>query len=1016
MNKKKVMIILLFLLFLTGLRLLWFAFVETGESSPVLIQEGHGHIQEQNAEKSEIFQLEGEWEFYPEQIIDPEKVEDGAAFQNKKYTVFPDQWFSYIDNQAFSSGTFRMQASLDESFVDQPLAIYIPRIPSANHIYINGELIGKSGNPSMLRESFVANTLPYYIMFQVHSPDLDIVVQASDDGRVSNFGIQPLLFGFTADIQHTYQMNMLWKGIVLIFMLLLFIAAVLLFCMQYKTKLAFYFGLLMMSASLMILFDPDGAPLLSLFIDATIRSKIIFLIHISIATSLLKFIEYFLPGYFPALIYRMVTTMYLLYGLLIILLPISIIWEYQFLLGIVYFSCLSIIITQIVKANLAGEPNTLLLILAAIAVLNSIIWSTLKHEKNMIMNFYPFDLFIALLLFELFWICMFLKHVRDVEEKNTKLQLANKSRDDFLANTSHEMRNPLHSMMHIAQYVLDNPANKITNKDRDDLLLLIQVGRRMSMLINDLIDLSQLKEHHLRLDKKSVDLHVQMKMVLDMLTHVVEGKPLQIINRVDPSFPLLDADENRLNQILLNLLHNAIKFTDEGTIMVRSHVANDMAVIEVIDSGEGIEADKIEKIFLPYEQIITEYNAYHSGTGIGLAITKELIELQGGTIDVESELGKGTTFRFTLDLYQGKRENLENLEIPTTEIIMPEGLEDASPAASNQKHFKLLLVDDEKINLTVVSKILDQHRYEITFANNGEEAWHYINNQRFDLVISDVMMPGISGFELTRKIRIKHNLSELPILLLTARARAEDLEAGFKAGANDYVVKPIEPLELRARVQVLTDLKEAISDRLSMEAAWLRAQVNPHFIFNTLTSILSLMVVDKEKMTELLDHFNYFMQSSFAFQNMDELVSLKQELKLVDAYLGIEQARFGDKIKVNKQIDVKTEGILIPPLTVQTLVENAIKHGILKRQQGGEVTIQAVYSKGKCEMRIKDNGVGFQEEVKEKWRSEKRKHGVGLLNTEKRLFQYMGEGLMIDSSPDKGTIISFRLPVVDDVK
>ncbi|WP_368654569.1 ATP-binding protein [Ornithinibacillus sp. 4-3] len=1011
MIRKKILFTLLFIILLTSFRLIWLAFFDVEKISS--IQDGQIHLMKQKTGELEIIRLSEDWEFYPDQLITPEEINHAGAPQENLSIQFPDGWFTYSQNQEYSYGTFRLQATLDEALVHQPLAFYMPRLPSAHKIYIDGKLVGESGNPATQVEDFSLKTLPYEVIFQAESSKLDILIQVSHLNSPINYSAQPLLFGTASDIYSILHVNMLAKIIVIIFTLLFASIAIFLFCMKYRPKLMFYFGLLMTSLALMVYFDPEGAVLLPQPMGEIVRVKLNFCLHVLIMISLFKFRQHFLAYNTPKILDRSVFILIMAYSLFVLIAPISIIFAYQWLLGIIGILNVLLVVIQVIKANKEGlpVPDAFLLILAGIAVFNNVIWAFLKHRMDLVLYFYPLDLLIALFLFTCFWVGMFLHHVKDIEEKNKKLHQFNKSRDDFLANTSHEMRNPLHSMIHIAQYVLDNRENKIINKDRQDLMLLIQVGKRMSMLINDLIDLSQIREHNLRLNKKVVYLHGQVKVVLDMLAHVIEGKPVQVLNQVSPSFPPIVADENRLNQILLNLVHNALKFTEEGTITIQAKVAGDMAVIEVIDTGKGIDNVDFEKIFHPYEQIMDEKKSYQEGKGLGLVITKELIELQGGTIHVESKLGKGSTFRFTLALCKNSALTPKN-----TNRIESKGKnvrEQTNPIQkSPEQQFSILVVDDERINQTVISKILDRNRYEITFADSGAEALAYLNKQQFDLVISDVMMPMMSGFELTREIRKHYNLSELPVLLLTARARTEDLETGFLAGANDYVVKPIEPLELRARVRVLTDLKVAVTERLHMEAAWMRAQINPHFIFNTINAIFSLIEFDQDKMRELFGHFAYYLQTSFDFQNADHLVSLDKELNLVDAYLAIEQTRFGDRIHVHKFINVDSTSVLIPPLLLQTLVENAVQHGILNRQEGGNITIEAEDCGVNYEIRVKDDGVGIPEEVKEMLRTKVRvdKFGIGLWNTEKRLQQYAGEGLSITSEDGKGTTIQFQLP------
>ena len=168
-------------------------------------------------------------------------------------------------------------------------------------------------------------------------------------------------------------------------------------------------------------------------------------------------------------------------------------------------------------------------------------------------------------------------------------------------------------------------------------------------------------------------------------------------------------------------------------------------------------------------------------------------------------------------------------------------------------------MDDDPINLQVLSTILPAEQYELETVTSGKAALARLNTKEWDLIITDVMMPHMSGYELTRSIREKYSISELPILLITARSQPEDIYTGFLAGANDYVTKPVDALELNVRVQCLTDLKDSISERLRMEAAWLQAQIQPHFLFNTINTIISLSEIDIDRMAILLDEFGYYL-------------------------------------------------------------------------------------------------------------------------------------------------------------
>ena len=275
-------------------------------------------------------------------------------------------------------------------------------------------------------------------------------------------------------------------------------------------------------------------------------------------------------------------------------------------------------------------------------------------------------------------------------------------------------------------------------------------------------------------------------------------------------------------------------------------------------------------------------------------------------------------------------------------------------------------------------------------------------------------MPNMSGYELTKRIRDIYSVAQLPILLLTARGNAEDISSGFLAGANDYVTKPVDATELNARVHALTHLQQSIKQRLNMEAAWLQAQIKPHFILNTLNAIASLSEIDPNRMTALIEHFANYLERSFHFKNIDTFVPLADELELLQSYLYIEKIRFGHRLNIEWKIDVldKEKDILIPPLALQTLVENAANHGVLQKAAGGTITIQIVSDKEKTSFLIHDDGVGMDEETLNHLLNpaHRDRHGIGIVNTDQRLKQLFGTGLTIRSEKGSGTSVTFDIP------
>lgn len=325
---------------------------------------------------------------------------------------------------------------------------------------------------------------------------------------------------------------------------------------------------------------------------------------------------------------------------------------------------------------------------------------------------------------------------------------------------------------------------------------------------------------------------------------------------------------------------------------------------------------------------------------------------------------------------------------------------------------RILAVDDDAVNLRILESVLSAEDYSLTTVTHGQEALALVDDQAWDLIIIDVMMPGMSGYELTRKLRTRYDISELPILLLTARSRPEDIELGFHVGANDYTVKPVDARELRSRVRALTQMRRSLHERIRMEAAWLQAQIEPHFFLNTLNTIIALHILHPDRMIELVEHLGQYLKGKFKFQAADEGISLKDELTLVRSYLYIEQIRYGERLRVEWKFDEGDEQLMtlqVPPYSIQPLVENAVRHGIMKRKEGGTVQIKLEKFDGGVRIAVEDDGVGIEPHVIQRLRQgyEEAGHaGIGLRNVDLRLRRIYGEGLKIESS-DSYTSVSF---------
>ena len=430
-------------------------------------------------------------------------------------------------------------------------------------------------------------------------------------------------------------------------------------------------------------------------------------------------------------------------------------------------------------------------------------------------------------------------YINKIEQQNEDLKELDKLKDDFLSNTSHELRTPLNGIIGIADSMIDGAAGSLSQKAIANLSMIVLSGRRLSNLVNDILDFSKLKHKNIELQSKPVEMRVVTEVVLTLSAPLIASKRIELVNNIKDD-TIVEADENRVQQILHNLVSNAIKFTESGTIEVSSVEHSDYITIEVSDSGIGIPSNKIQKVFTPFEQADGSISRQYGGTGLGLSITKQLVELHGGEIHIESKVGIGTKVSFTLPLSKqpigeyssnvdallDKVRNLQPIEVPIEEDNDLEPLLETS--IQGRESFNVLIVDDDPINLQVIENHLSLESYTVTRAVNGQEALEAVNGgTSFVIILLDIMMPKMSGFEVCKIIREKHPATQLPIIMLTAKNQVSDLVEGLQSGANDYLTKPFSLGELGVRVGAILKRQRAVTQAVQQRLMFDQLIIDP---------------------------------------------------------------------------------------------------------------------------------------------------------------------------------------------
>lgn len=603
------------------------------------------------------------------------------------------------------------------------------------------------------------------------------------------------------------------------------------------------------------------------------------------------------------------------------------------------------------------------------------------------------------------------------------LREADRLKDEFLANTSHELRTPLNGIIGLTESLIDGAGGPLTPVQAHSLSLVIVSGRRLATLVNDLLDFAKLRHHDLQLQRKPFDLMTLTDLVLQISKPLVGDKPVQIFNQLPADLPLVDGDENRVQQILYNLIGNAIKFTETGEVRVVAGLypsitearaqqrpllatetppAHGVVAVTVIDTGIGIAADKLDVIFESFQQADGSVARQFGGAGLGLALARQLVDLHGGQLWVESTLGKGSQFTFTLPLApHGAQAAPTITPAPVARVSQPEAPEKKGEVADLRTtphamftlsqadqltmdgEFRVLLVDDDLVNLQVLHNHLNYGFLTLVAAQSGPEALEIIQREApFHLVLLDVMMPRMSGYEVTRALRRQYPPNELPIILLTAKNQVEDLVEGFVSGASDYVTKPVSKGELLARVKTHLRLTQIVSsNEVLRQANTLKTEligIAAHDLKNPLSSVIGYTqfimefplerdvlemaeAIDRaaRQMLEIIQHLlqDAALESGQLQLNIKSL-DLKHLAETVQRRRTPQAALKQQKLVFNVQEQLVVEGDEPHLLEcMDNLVENAIKYSPVQTT----IWVTLAVSDGFARYEVRDEGLGMSE-------------------------------------------------------
>ncbi|MBD2035856.1 AAA family ATPase [Leptolyngbya sp. FACHB-321] len=378
------------------------------------------------------------------------------------------------------------------------------------------------------------------------------------------------------------------------------------------------------------------------------------------------------------------------------------------------------------------------------------------------------------------------QEVRDRQRAEEIAQSANRAKSEFLANMSHELRTPLNGILGYTQICRKDRA--LSEQQKNRIAIIHQCGEHLLTLINDVLDLAKVEARKMELYPREVHLDELLQSIIEICKIKAEQKGIPLIYQTRSPLPkVIQADDQRLRQVLLNLLGNAIKFTEKGAIVFKVGYHKQKLRFEVEDSGVGVASDQLDEIFQPFHQV-GENNRKTEGTGLGLAISRQLLEMMGGRLQVKSVLGTGSTFWFDLDLRV----------LPSTDVANV--LKRTITGVKGDKR-KVLIVDDKPTNRSILVNLLEPIGFDVLDAVDGEDGLKKAQTFQPDAILIDLVMPNIDGFEATRRLRTMPALKDVVVIAISASVFEFDQQQSLKVGCNDFLPKPIREDELLQKLQ-----------------------------------------------------------------------------------------------------------------------------------------------------------------------------------------------------------------------
>ncbi|MBJ6361362.1 histidine kinase [Paenibacillus sp. GCM10012307] len=953
---------------------------------------------------TDIVPLAGQWRFYPDEVKQPADI-DWSEPARKLLTI-PDGGWDKQMSSAFGKGTYAIEIRLADS---QPmLGLKTFSIRMAHRLYVNGELAGRGGIMSD-EGQYQSENYPYRSYVSLgDSRVVQIVIQVENNlyGRSGGI-VAPIVIGTPHAIDYTSNITAGFDMLRALSYLLGGIMFICFYIMWPSRNYPLYAGLHLLGLALYVLTHSEK--LLNQWIPSMPFDMFIVVQMVSVllsAYTITMYVHRLFPSRFGVYLVKAMRIACVGFILLNMMLPYAVLSQYELAIGAPLLIGYLFAVWRFGAAMTLKQDNAVICLLSALHLVILYINSFL-NVNGWLPNsaFAPWDAITFMILQLLLIGKRFANLSERTEELSRKIIEVNEAKQLFIRQNAFQLQAPLHKADKLIEIAIQQSSLPMMSEQSRQLETARMLINQQLDHVHDLVDLTELRE-----GKSAMLSPVLVKESLQSVFRHLKAMPECEGVHFDPdiplAFPVALGDESRFRHVIRKLIIASVQpgalVRADGLVLPDKEVC-----LELHISGAALSKEQAA------EMMALEVDQKESFTSrtMHLIMAFQWMKQLGGELAVKQETAEDElVFELTLGSIRPALRSWKRGD------GRPKNVASGTIRDGEHDHGSIMLISTDLVNLDIVSAILSGQGYDMVHCTSGHAALEYVKEQPLlDLIICDQLVSGMSGIELCAEIRKSYSSAVLPFLLIVSPLEPQERLAAFRADVNDIVVYPYEASELIGRVGNMVSMKHSMETSLQMEQAFLQAQIKPHFLYNAMNSILSLSYSDVEKARQVIFDLSDYLRFSFDFTNTRHSVPLSQELELVQAYLNIESVRYGNRLRYELDCDERI-GVQIPPLTLQPIVENAVRHGIAPVPEGGNIRVVIRKSEDKVIAIISDNGIGMDKQRLAIIQEDEMMAGhVGLLNIRKRLNR-LSATMTIESEPGAGTTTTLIFPARREIE